>query len=85
METISDPSVVCRTGSNTMHQIEPLRQPHDGEAEEQSERVDESEAARIERLGRARPAVFKSLWTEIGFCYSVLASQFMAVSSHDAS
>ena len=39
----------------------------------------ETEEARIERLGRQRPAKFKSLWAEIFFCYSILASQFMAV------
>ena len=41
---------------------------------------EESEHARIERLGRERPEKFKTLWAEIGFCYSILASQFMAVS-----
>ena len=40
----------------------------------------ENEEARIERLGRERPAIFKTLWAEIFFCYSILASQFMAVS-----
>ena len=40
----------------------------------------ETEEARIERLGRERPAIFKSLGAEILFCYSILASQFMAVS-----
>lgn len=40
----------------------------------------ETEEARVERLGRERPAIFKSLWAEIFFCYSILASQFMAVS-----
>ncbi len=43
--------------------------------------VEESEGDRIERLGRERPQIFKSLWAEIGFCYSVLASQIMAVSN----
>ena len=40
----------------------------------------ESEDARIERLGRERPAKFKTIWAELGFCYSILASQFTAVS-----
>lgn len=40
---------------------------------------EESEQERIERLGRERPPNFKTLWAEIGFCYSILASQFMAV------
>lgn len=42
--------------------------------------VEESESDRVERLGRERPQIFKSLWAEIGFCYSILASQIMAVS-----
>lgn len=37
--------------------------------------------ARIERLGRQRPAQFKTIWAEIGFCFSLLASMVMAVSS----
>lgn len=41
---------------------------------------EESEGQRIERLGRERPAKLKSLGAEIFFCYSVIASQFMAVS-----
>ena len=43
------------------------------------EEVIESEQARIERLGRERPAKFKSLGAELAFCYSIIASQFMAV------
>ena len=44
-----------------------------------TEEVIESEQARIERLGRERPAKFKSLGAELAFCYSIIASQFMAV------
>ena len=40
----------------------------------------ETEEALIERLGRERPAIFKSRWAEIFFCCSILASQLMAVS-----
>ena len=43
------------------------------------EEVIESEQARIERLGRERTAKFKSLGAELAFCYSIIASQFMAV------
>lgn len=39
----------------------------------------ETESARIERLGRERPAKFKSLWAEFAFCYSIIASQCLAV------
>ncbi|MCJ1404142.1 hypothetical protein MMC11_007367 [Xylographa trunciseda] len=34
--------------------------------------------ARIERLGRERPTQFKTRWSEIGFCFSMLASMIMA-------
>lgn len=43
------------------------------------EEAPESDRARIERLGRERPAKFKSFGAELAFCYSVIASQFMAV------
>ena len=45
------------------------------------EEAPESQKARIERLGRERPAKFKSFGAELAFCYSIIASQFMAVSS----
>ena len=48
-----------------------------------TEEVIESEQARIERLGRERPAKFKSLGAELAFCYSIIASQFMAVCIND--
>jgi hypothetical protein len=35
--------------------------------------------ADIERLGRQRPAAFRTSFAEIGFCFSLLASMFMAV------
>jgi len=40
----------------------------------------ENMEARVERLGRERPALFKTPWTEVGFCFSLLASMVMAVS-----
>ena len=36
--------------------------------------------ADIERLGRQRPDAFRTSFAEIGFCFSLLASMFMAVS-----
>lgn len=41
--------------------------------------VEESEEARIERLGRARPEKFRSIWDELGFCFSVVMSQALTV------
>jgi hypothetical protein len=43
--------------------------------------VEESFEARIERLGRERPRQFKSLWAEIGFCFSISMSQVLTVSA----
>lgn len=40
---------------------------------------EESERARIERLGRERPPQFKSIWAELGFVYSIVTSQLLAV------
>ena len=38
----------------------------------------ESEDVRLQRLGRERPAKFQSFRAELAFCYSILASEFMA-------
>ncbi|KAJ4343518.1 hypothetical protein N0V87_000285 [Didymella glomerata] len=35
-------------------------------------------ASEIERLGRERPAVFSSIWVELGFCVALLGSMFVA-------
>lgn len=35
----------------------------------------------IERLGRQRPEIFKTAWAEFGFCFSLLASMLVAVST----
>jgi hypothetical protein len=35
----------------------------------------------IERLGRQRPEAFRTAFAEIGFCFSLLSSMFMAVST----
>lgn len=40
---------------------------------------EESAQARIERLGRERPKIFSSLWAEIGFVFSIIMSQILAV------
>ena len=48
--------------------------PGDGEALD-------SDRAHIVRLGRERPAKFKSFGAELAFCYSIIASQFMSVRS----
>nr|POE47373.1 putative mfs-type transporter [Quercus suber] len=39
--------------------------------------VEESESARLERLGRERPDQFASLWQEVGFVLSITMSQLL--------
>lgn len=51
----------------------------------QNTREVELDRARIERLGRERPSKFKTLWAEIAFILSILASQVMAVSVLESS
>jgi hypothetical protein len=41
---------------------------------------EETQGARIERLGRQRPEQFKTLWAEIGFVFSIVMSQVITVS-----
>ncbi|KAL9125534.1 MAG: hypothetical protein Q9217_005273 [Psora testacea] len=48
------------------------------ESEWAEEEALESEEVRLERLGRQRPQKFNTLWAEIAFCYSIVASQIMA-------
>lgn len=38
---------------------------------------DESQSARIERLGRERPSAFSSLWTEVFCLFGIIMSQFL--------
>lgn len=42
---------------------------------------EESAEARLERLGRQRPEAFDSVWSEIGFVFSISMSQVLSVSS----
>jgi len=41
--------------------------------------IEETIEACLERLGRMRPEKFKSLWAEIGFCFSIVMSQVLTV------
>lgn len=41
--------------------------------------IEESNAARIERLGRQRPEAFRSIWAEVGFVFSLAMSQVLSV------
>ena len=44
-----------------------------------SNAMDESLEARLERLGRQRPEIFDTLWAEIGFVFSISMSQVLSV------
>jgi hypothetical protein len=41
--------------------------------------VEESDEARLERLGRQMPEVFGSIWSEIGFVFSISMAQVLTV------
>lgn len=41
--------------------------------------IEESNEARLERLGSQRPEVFGSIWAEIGFVFSISMSQVLTV------
>lgn len=87
----------CISAGQTPSDLETLGALESGHAERQTEKLDaidataardageheseEGERQRIERLGRERPVKLKSLGAEILFCYSIVASQFMAVSN----
>ncbi|KAH9866303.1 hypothetical protein J1614_008869 [Plenodomus biglobosus] len=58
-----------RSGSPTPAKIEEASTPH--------MRVSYTPAD-IERLGRERPEVFTSIWMELGFCFALLGSMFVA-------
>jgi len=43
----------------------------------QTSSIEESLEARIDRLGRQRPAIFVTRWSEISFVFSIVMSQFL--------
>lgn len=42
--------------------------------------IEETAEARLERLGRQKPDAFRSVWSEIGFVFSISMSQVLSVS-----
>ncbi|KAF1836330.1 membrane transporter [Decorospora gaudefroyi] len=52
--------------------------PSPEKAEEALRSYPSHDALDIERLGRERPAVFRSIWHELGFCFALLGSMFVA-------
>lgn len=76
VEPVCDSAQLEVTSTNTM-------QPR---AEEKDKTEDsELSADAIERLGRERPSSFTSIWSEVAFCYSIIASQFMVSESSTTS
>lgn len=56
--------------------VDSIRPTH----EDQLSRELNSSQGDIEKLGRERPAVFKNIFMEVGFCFSILASNLVSVS-----
>jgi hypothetical protein len=71
---------VYQTGSGLGDMVQVAGEPR-AEPEEMSRghHDEESEEARIERLGRQRPACFDTWLSEYTFCFSVVMSQILAV------
>lgn len=64
----------CRTPAEPPEPSSPrasAQGPSDAEAQPQE--ID------VEALGRQRPPIFKTIWAELGFCFSLVASMLMAV------
>jgi hypothetical protein len=53
---------------------------NDEDGAQAREDLEESQEARIERLGRQRPEIFHSRWAEYGFVFSISMSQVLSVS-----
>ncbi|KAL3425694.1 MFS multidrug transporter [Phlyctema vagabunda] len=66
-----------QTRSATSETIQPSDNPADRSIQDEPA-TEESIEARIERLGRARPEVFGSIWSEIGFVFSISMSQILS-------
>jgi MFS family permease len=52
--------------------------PNNNKIEEPSPPHASYTPSEIERLGRERPDAFKTIWVELGFCFSLLGSMFVA-------
>ena len=69
---------IAPTISQQSHPSRNARQ--DSQSPQDVEEADGDGKVRIERLGRERPTQFRSIWAEVAFCYSIVASMIMAVS-----
>lgn len=66
-------------GEKGVHDKPSIASALDVEAQVKSNDVDLLEA-RIAELGTARPECFKTIWAEIGFVFSIIMSNVIAVS-----
>lgn len=76
-EQVSQRHAMEPQSDTAIHQMEPELA---ASAKRRSIESEESVEARIQRLGRERPAVFKSRWSEIGFTFSICMCQVLTVS-----
>lgn len=53
---------------------------HPTHEDQLSRELMDSSQGDMEKLGRKRPAVFKNIFMEVGFCFSILASNLVSVS-----
>lgn len=57
--------------------VDSVRPTHEDQL---SRELMDSSQGDMEKLGRKRPAVFKNIFMEVGFCFSILASNLVSVS-----
>lgn len=69
----SAPTIVMADPEQAVDSVRPTH-------EDQLSRELNSGQGDIEKLGRERPAVFKNIFMEVGFCFSILASNLVSVS-----
>lgn len=85
--TMSDGSCACPVRSRSQNpntsalddrSLPNVHAPPRADEQDAVERfVEESLEAKIERLGRERPAAFKTIWSEIAFVFSITMSQLL--------
>lgn len=74
------PIAAGRDGPTSLATLDPSPKQDEEDPSSDYPAVEESTKARLERLGRQRPEVFDSIWSEIGFIFSISMSQVLSVS-----
>lgn len=70
----SAPTIIMEDPEQAIDSVHPT---HENQL---SRELMDSSQGDIEKLGRKRPAVFKNIFMEVGFCFSILASNLVSVS-----